>query len=114
MDELTAIADALYAGPADSFTEMRNQAAKGVGDKALAAQVKKLKKPSVAAWAVNLLVRRESEQIDSVLGLAGSAAGRGGGARRRGAARADPPAATAHHGARLLGEGAGARGAACG
>jgi hypothetical protein len=70
VDELTAIADALYAGPADSFTEMRNQAAKGVGDKELAAQVKKLKKPSVAAWAVNLLVRRESEQIDSVLGLA--------------------------------------------
>jgi hypothetical protein len=71
VDELTAIADALYAGPADSFTEMRNQAAKGVGDKELAARVKKLKKPSVAAWAVNLLVRRESEQIDSVLGLAG-------------------------------------------
>ena len=71
MDELTAIADALYAGPADSFTEMRNQAAKGVGDKELAAQVKKLKKPSVAAWAVNLLVRREHEQINSVLGLAG-------------------------------------------
>ncbi|MET0840348.1 MAG: hypothetical protein ABWY19_16330 [Marmoricola sp.] len=71
MDELTAIADALYAGPADSFTEMRNQAAKGVGDKDLAGRVKKLKKPSVSAWAVNLLVRRESEQIDSVLGLAG-------------------------------------------
>ena len=42
----------------------------GGGDKELAARVKKLKKPSVAAWAVNLLVRRESEQIDSVLGLA--------------------------------------------
>ncbi len=71
MDELTAIADALYAGPADAFTDARNRAAKGVGDKELSAQVKKLKKPSVAAWAVNLLVRRESEQIDSVLGLAG-------------------------------------------
>jgi hypothetical protein len=71
VDELTAIADALYAGPADDFTDARNLAAKGVGDKELAAQIKKLKKPSVAAWAVNLLVRRESEQIDSVLGLAG-------------------------------------------
>ena len=70
MDELTAIADALYAGPADAFTDARNRAAKDVGDKDLAAQIKKLKKPSVAAWAVNLLVRRESEQIDSVLGLA--------------------------------------------
>jgi hypothetical protein len=71
VDELTAIADALYAGPADAFTDARNRAAKDVGDKELSAQVKKLKKPSVAAWAVNLLVRRESEQIDSVLGLAG-------------------------------------------
>jgi hypothetical protein len=71
VDELTAVADALYAGPPEDFTEDRNRAAKGIGDKELAAQVKKLKKPSVAAWAVNLLVRRESEQIDDVLGLAG-------------------------------------------
>jgi hypothetical protein len=70
VDELTAVADALYAGSVDAFTEARNQAAKQAGDKGLAAQIKKLKKPSVAAWAVNLLVRRESEQIDSVLGLA--------------------------------------------
>ncbi len=70
MDELTEIADRLYAGPADAFTDARNAAAKGIKDKALAAQVKKLKKPSVAAWAVNLLVRRESAQIDSVLELA--------------------------------------------
>jgi regulator of replication initiation timing len=72
MDELTAIADALYAGPADGFTEERNLAARDCGDKELAAQVKKLKKPSVAAWAVNLLVRREGDQIDSVLELAES------------------------------------------
>jgi hypothetical protein len=72
MDELTEIADRLYAGPADGFTEARNAAAREVDDKALAAQVKKLKKPSVAAWSVNLLVRRESAQIDSVLELAES------------------------------------------
>lgn len=72
MDELTRIADQLYAGSADAFTEARNAAAKDCGEKSLAARVKKLKKPSVAAWAVNLLVRRESEQIDSVLELAGS------------------------------------------
>ena len=34
--------------------------------------MKKLKKPSVAAWSINLLVRRESDQIDSVLELAES------------------------------------------
>jgi hypothetical protein len=72
MDELTEIADRLYAGPAEGFTEARNAAAREVDDKSLAAQVKKLKKPSVAAWSVNLLVRRESAQIDSVLELAES------------------------------------------
>lgn len=72
MDELTQIADRLYAGRPDAFTDARNAAARECGDKALAAQVKKLKKPSVAAWAVNLLVRRESGQIDSVLELAES------------------------------------------
>ncbi len=73
MDELATVADTLYAGSADDFTEARNQAAKQAqdsGEKELAARIKKLKKPSVAAWTVNLLVRRESEQIDSVLGLA--------------------------------------------
>ncbi len=72
MDELLEIADRLYAGSADGFTEARNAAAREAGDKALTAQIKKLKKPSVAAWAINLLVRRESDQIDSVLQLAES------------------------------------------
>ncbi len=70
--ELVAVADRLYAVPAEAFTEQRNQAAKEAGDKELTAAIKKLKKPSVAAWAVNLLVRRESDQIDSVLELAES------------------------------------------
>ena len=72
MDELTQIADRLYASPAEAFTDARNAAARESGDKALAARIKKLKKPSVAAWAINLLVRRESGQIDSVLQLAES------------------------------------------
>ncbi len=72
MDELTEIADRLYAGTPDAFTDARNAAAKECGDKSLAARVKKLKKPSVAAWAINVLVRRETTQIDSVLELAES------------------------------------------
>ena len=103
MDELTEIADRLYAGPADAFTDARNAAAKEIKDKALAAQVKKLKKPSVAAWSMNLLVRRESAQIDSVLELAESAPRGRGGPRRRRAAGADPAAAPAHHGPRVHG-----------
>jgi hypothetical protein len=31
--------------------------------------VKALRKPSVAAWVVNLLVRREAEQVEQVLGV---------------------------------------------
>jgi hypothetical protein len=69
--ELLSVAEQLYAGSAEEFTEARNAAAKGV-DRELAAEIKKLKKPSVAAWAVNLLVRSETEQIDSVLELAAS------------------------------------------
>jgi hypothetical protein len=71
-EELLSIAEQLYAGPAEEFTQARNAAAKKVADKALAKQVTALKKPSVAAWAVNLLVRVETEQIDSVLSLAES------------------------------------------
>jgi hypothetical protein len=67
---LAAVADTLYAGTPEAFTEARNLAAKECGDKDLATRIKKLKKPSVAAWAVNLLVRRETEQIDTVLALA--------------------------------------------
>jgi DNA repair exonuclease SbcCD ATPase subunit len=72
--ELLAIADRLYAEPLSGFTAARDAAAKEAarGEGAapeLGARVKALKKPSVAAWAVNLLVRREDEQIDQVLAL---------------------------------------------
>jgi hypothetical protein len=71
---LLEIADRLYAEPLGDFTPSRDAAAKAAGsgedgDKELAARVKALKKPSIAAWAVNVLVRRESEQIDQVLAL---------------------------------------------
>jgi hypothetical protein len=73
-DALLEIADRLYAEPLPGFTPARDAAARAAakGDPAdpeLAAQVKALRKPSVAAWAVNQLVRRESDQIDQVLAL---------------------------------------------
>ena len=58
--ELLTVAERLYAGSTEEFTEARNAAAKGV-EKDLAAEIKKLKKPSVAAWAVNLLVRSDPQ-----------------------------------------------------
>ena len=72
--ELLEIADRLYAEPLTQFTPARDAAAKASAgeDKELAAAVKRLKKPSVAAWAVNHLVRRESAQIDQVLALGDS------------------------------------------
>jgi hypothetical protein len=70
-DALVEIADRLYAEPLAGFTAARDAAAKAAG-KELAARVKSLKKPSVAAWAVNLVVRREGDQIDQVLALGDS------------------------------------------
>jgi hypothetical protein len=70
--ELLEIADRLYALPLGEFTPARDAAAKEQADKDLAAAVKALRKPSVAAWAVNLLVRREGDQIDQVLALGDS------------------------------------------
>lgn len=67
--DLLAAADRLYAEPVADFTASRDRAAKQAGKEAGAA-IKALRKPSVAAWAVNLLVRREAEQIDQVLELA--------------------------------------------
>lgn len=68
-DPLLARADALYALPPSEFTAARDAAAKDCGNKELGARIRALRKPSVAAWAVNLLVRREVDQIDQVLSL---------------------------------------------
>lgn len=69
-DALLDLADDLYGGSVAAFTAARDAAAKASSDKTFAARVKALRKPSLAAWAVNLLVRREAEQIDQVLELA--------------------------------------------
>lgn len=76
-DALLEIADRLYGEPLSDFTATRDAAARAasageVADKELAARVKALKKPTVAGWAVNLLVRREGGQIDQVLALGDS------------------------------------------
>lgn len=54
--DLDAVADALYALAPGDFTAARNDRA-AAADRALGARIKRLRKPSVAAWAVNLLVR---------------------------------------------------------
>ena len=68
--QLLEIADELYGLSQDEFTPARDAKAKELkSEKELAAAVKKLKKPSVAAWVINLFVRRESEQVEQVIGV---------------------------------------------
>ena len=69
-DPLLEIADDLYALPLADFTPARDALAKEhKADKELAAAIKGLRKPSVAAWVVNLLVRRDPDQVDQVLAV---------------------------------------------
>lgn len=56
----------LYGLPLERFTQERNALAKRLrqeGDREEAARVAKLPKPSVAAWAVNQLVRTQNREI---------------------------------------------------
>jgi hypothetical protein len=68
-DELLDIADELYGLLLADFTPARDAKAKQLKGTDLAAQVKALKKPTVAAWVANVLVRHETEQVDQVLAV---------------------------------------------
>jgi hypothetical protein len=68
-DDLLEIADALYGLPMADFTPARDAKAKELKGSDLAAPVKALKKPTLAAWVVNALVRHEAEQVDQVLAV---------------------------------------------
>jgi hypothetical protein len=64
------IIDELYGLPLSEFTQARNQAASGLrraGRGAEADQVKALRKPSVAAAAVNRLVREHRRDVEAFL-----------------------------------------------
>lgn len=68
-DDLLAEADELYGLPLADFTPVRDARAKALKKESpeLSARVKALRKPSIGAWVVNLLVRREADQVDQVL-----------------------------------------------
>ncbi|MEA5456457.1 hypothetical protein SPF06_17130 [Sinomonas sp. JGH33] len=73
--DLAAVAAELYGLPLAEFTPARNdqaKAARSEGNLLLAKQVAKLPKPSMAAWAVNMLARHRGEVLERVLGLGGS------------------------------------------
>jgi hypothetical protein len=62
--------DGLFAAPLDEFTSRRNALAKelsGAGDKERAAEIKRLTKPSAAAWALNQLARSDEAGVTELL-----------------------------------------------
>ena len=65
--DVLEIADELYALPLAEFTPARDARAKELKGEDVGTQVKALRKPSTAAWVVNLLVRREAEQVDQLV-----------------------------------------------
>lgn len=68
-DGFDAIAAELYARPPGDFTSARNARARDL-DGPLAAQVKALRKPLLAAWVVNLFAREDAAQLGQALELA--------------------------------------------
>jgi hypothetical protein len=74
-DPLLDIAEELYGLEPGEFTGTRNQWAKQTkteGDAALAKRVTELRKPSTAAWVVNLLMRHQGDQMTQLLDLGAS------------------------------------------
>lgn len=70
--DLDEIADELYAVPPEEFVAARTQARdriRGGGDRELAKAVAALPKPTGAAWACNLLVRRRPEEVAQLIEL---------------------------------------------
>ncbi|HET8928588.1 MAG TPA: transposase [Microbacterium sp.] len=66
---LEDVAAELYALPRDSFTRERDARAKAAGDTALADGIRSLRKPSLAAWIVDLLARRARDELGQAVEL---------------------------------------------
>ncbi|WP_120493063.1 transposase [Microbacterium phyllosphaerae] len=67
---LADIAVELYVGPPADFVAARNARAAETADPALAARTRALKKPSVAAWVVNVFAHERAAQLAEALHLA--------------------------------------------
>ncbi|WP_433274848.1 hypothetical protein ACQPZA_26635 [Pseudonocardia xinjiangensis] len=69
--DLDQVADELYALPRDEFTAARNAAVKRARqhDKELAEQIGALRRPSTAAWLVNLLSREHPDEVAALVEL---------------------------------------------
>ncbi|MFJ4469899.1 hypothetical protein ACIP2X_20840 [Streptomyces sp. NPDC089424] len=70
--DFDTVADELYALRPEQFTSARDThaaAARKAGDRALAEKIGKLRRPSLSAWASNLLVRERSDEVAPLLRL---------------------------------------------
>ena len=73
MSDLEAEATRLYGLPVEEFTAARDARVKELkADRELAKAVKALRRPTVAAWAVNLLVREREDLVRQVLAIGDS------------------------------------------
>ncbi len=64
------IAAALYAGAPEAFVASRKAQADGVADPEFASRIRALRKPSVAAWVVNVFAQERAGQLGEALQLA--------------------------------------------
>ncbi|MFI1466685.1 hypothetical protein [Streptomyces wuyuanensis] len=70
--DLDSVADELYGLPPERFVEARGRqaaAARKAGDRALAGRITALRRPTLSAWASNLLVRSEPDRAAELLRL---------------------------------------------
>jgi hypothetical protein len=72
MSTASDVADTLYALPPKAFTAARDEqvaGARNAGERALAAEIGALKRPTAAAWLVNLVALRRPDAVDSLVTL---------------------------------------------
>lgn len=70
--DLETVADELYATAPEDFVAVREERvrqARSAGERDLAGQIHRLRKPMMGAWVVNLLARELSEDVDRLLEL---------------------------------------------
>ncbi|MER5478560.1 hypothetical protein ABT026_16540 [Streptomyces sp. NPDC002734] len=70
--DLDAVAQELYGTPPEQFTGVRDERAaraREEGDRELAKRIKALRRPTLSAWACNLLVRERKEETEPLLRL---------------------------------------------
>lgn len=70
--DLESVAAELYGASPEWFTAAREELAKRArsgGQRELAGQIRRLRKPTMGAWVVNLLARERPEEVDRLLEL---------------------------------------------